>query len=139
MGGCVGLGIMRSFLGRRAQFHQSRLVANITPADFETQRMIAGLHAWFMSRGADSVTAQRKALAAIYGLLQRHATMMAFVEAFWVMAVMFLMLLPFLCLLRYARPKPHGEKLLEAGQSKLTRQDELSESEPAAEVEMALH
>jgi len=38
-------------------------------------------------------------------MVQRHASMLSFVEAFWVMAVLFLVMLPFILLLRNPRPK----------------------------------
>jgi DHA2 family multidrug resistance protein len=136
IGGSFGIAIMTTFLARRAQFHQSRLIGNINAGDPETQRMLAGLRAWFYSHGADAYTAQRKALAGIYGLVQRHAAMMAFVEAFWVMAVMFLALLPFVLLMRYSKP---GGK--EAASGVPQRDSHLSalkeEAEP--EAELALH
>jgi DHA2 family multidrug resistance protein len=104
IGGSFGIAIMTTFLSRRAQFHQSRLVGNITSADLETRKMLAGMQAWFYSHGADAVTAQRKSLAAAYGMLQQHAAMLSFVEAFWVMALIFLGMLPFLLLLQYRKP-----------------------------------
>jgi DHA2 family multidrug resistance protein len=100
IGGSFGIAIMTTFLARRTQFHQSRLVANITPGNLKTQTMIAGMQAWFHSHGIDAVSAQRKALAAAYRMVQAHAAMLSFVEAFWVMGVIFLAMLPFLLLLR---------------------------------------
>lgn len=105
IGGSFGIAIMTTFLARRTQFHQSRLVGNITAGDLETREMIAGMQAWFHSHGVDAYDAHRKALAAVYGLVQQHASMLSFVEAFWLMAVMFLALLPFLLLLRYSKAK----------------------------------
>jgi len=46
----------------------------------------------------------------MYGLVQQHAAMLAFVEAFWVMGVAFLLMLPLLPLLQYSKPaKPSAE------------------------------
>ena len=106
IGGSVGIATMTTFLARRSQMHQNRLVENITAGNLETGRMLAGLQGWFHTRGADNYDASRKALGAMYGMVQRHAAMLSFVEAFWVMGVMFLAMLPFLLLLRYRRPPP---------------------------------
>jgi len=100
IGGSFGIAIMTTFLARRNQFHQSRLAANITPGNVKAQAMIAGMQGWFHSQGIDTVTAKRKALAAAYGVVQAHAAMLSFVEAFWVMGIIFLAMLPFLLLLR---------------------------------------
>jgi len=108
IGGSVGIAIMTTFLARRAQVHQNHLVANIRPGDVQTLRMLQGLRMNFYLHGADSVTAARKALGAVYGMVQQHAAMLAFVEAFWIMGVVFLMMLPFLPLLQYSRTKRAG-------------------------------
>jgi len=107
IGGSVGIAIMTTFLARRTQLHQNHLVANVRRGDITTWKYYAGLTAHFHAMGADRVTAARKALGAIYGLVQQHAAMLAFVEAFWLMGVVFLLMLPFLPLLQYSkRPKP---------------------------------
>jgi len=103
IGGSVGIAIMTTFLARRTQVHQNHLVANIRAGDLETWKYFQGLGAYFHAMGADRVTASRKALGAIYGLVQQHASMLAFVEAFWVMGMVFLLMLPFLFLLQYSR------------------------------------
>jgi len=111
IGGSIGIAIMTTFLARRTQLHQDHLVANVRAGDVQTLRYLQGLRAHFVAMGADGVTASRKALGAIYGLVQQHAAMLAFVEAFWVMGVVFLLMLPLVGLLQYskhaqARPAP---------------------------------
>jgi len=105
IGGSVGIAIMTTFLQRRGQLHQNHLIANITAGDVQALRMWHGMQARFFSMGADSLTASRKALGAMYLMVQKHAAMLAFVEAFWVMGVVFLLMLPFLLLLQYSKPK----------------------------------
>jgi len=105
IGGSVGIAVMTTFLSRRSQLHQNHLIANVTPGNLRALRMLQGLRANFYLHGADSVTATRKALGAMYGMLQQHAAMLAFVEAFWVMGVVFLLMIPFVPLLRYRK---HG-------------------------------
>ncbi|HEY3616117.1 MAG TPA: hypothetical protein VGK96_04845 [Candidatus Sulfotelmatobacter sp.] len=55
------------------------------------------------AHGIDGVTASRKASAALYGMVQQHASMLAFLEAFWVMGMVFLLMLHFLRLLQYSK------------------------------------
>jgi len=106
IGGSVGIAIMTTFLARRTQLHHNHLVENVTPGSVQTLRLLQGLRENFYLHGADSVTASRKAQAALYGMVQQHASMLAFVEAFWVMGVVFLLMIPFLPLLQYTRKKP---------------------------------
>ena len=104
IGGSVGIAIMTTFLARRTQMHQNHLVAKVTAGNIETLRYLQGLRANFYAHGTDAVTASHKALAALYGMVQQHAGMLAFVEAFWLMGVVFLTMLPFLPLLQYSKP-----------------------------------
>jgi len=106
IGGSVGIALMTTFLVRRAQFHQSRLVEKITPGDARTRSLLQGFTGYFRERGADSYTASRRALGALYQLVQQHASMLSFVEAFWIMGALFLLMLPFIVLLRHRKPTP---------------------------------
>jgi hypothetical protein len=65
--------------------------------------MLHGMQTWFYMRGADSYAASRKALSALYGLVQQQAAMLSFVESFWLMGILFLAMLPFVALLRTAK------------------------------------
>jgi len=105
IGGSVGIAIMTTFLARRTQMHQNHLVANVTAGNPKTLQMLYGMHANFIAHGTDAVTASRKSLAAMYGLVQQHAAMLAFVEAFWLMGVVFLLMIPFLPILQYDKKK----------------------------------
>ncbi len=145
IGGSIGIAVMATFLSRRTQLHQNHLIENITPASGQTYRMLMGLRANFYAHGADSVTAARKAMTAMYGLVQQHAAMLAFVEAFWVMGVVFLLMLPFLPILQYSKPaKP--KKPVRTSKSYLSpaRLPEISlesshEITPEEEVHVLLH
>jgi DHA2 family multidrug resistance protein len=132
IGGSFGIAIMTTLLARRTQLHQVRLIENVTYGDLETRKLLTGLQAWFHSQGADAVTANRKALGAIYGLVQRHASMLSFVEAFWIMSIMFLAMLPFLLLLRYRPHEPTPEAVSPSGVHRLP------ETEPVAQEEEEL-
>ncbi len=59
----------------------------------------------------NSVDAAKKSLGAIYGMVQQQAALLSFVEAFWIMGVIFLCMLPLVLLLRNARDlHPHERK-----------------------------
>lgn len=107
IGGSLGIAVMTTFLTRRNQFHYVRLGENLTAGNIGTQQTLEAMKSWFRGHGADPFTAGQKALAALSGMLVRQAAMLSFVEAFWLMALMFLGMLPFFLLLR--RPD-HLEK-----------------------------
>lgn len=127
IGGSFGVALMTTFVARRSQYHQSRLGEHITIYDLHTWQTLQQMKQWFMSRGADAFTAERRALAALYGMVQKHAAMMSFVEAFWIMSVMFWLVTPAVLLLNNPRhhyappgnksavpkPKPEREEVQE--------------------------
>jgi len=104
IGGSVGIALMTTFLARRNQFHQNRLIEKISLGNVQTRSWLQGLAAFFHLKGADSYMASRKALGAVYGMVQRQAGVLSFVEAFWIMGMLFLAMLPFLMLLKYSKP-----------------------------------
>jgi MFS transporter, DHA2 family, multidrug resistance protein len=111
IGGSFGIATMTTFLARRNQVHQNQIISHVTSFDVSTQMMLRGMKSWFQMHGSNSVDAARKSLGAIYGMVQRQAAMLSFVEAFWVMGVIFLCMTPLLFLLRNARDlHPHTPK-----------------------------
>jgi len=140
IGGSFGIALMTTFLTRRNQFHQNHLVSNITIYDSETRQMLQGMVAWFQFQGADAYTASQRALAALYGLVQRHAAMLSFVEAFWIMGVLFLAMVPFVVFLRkplrQVAPQPSKAVTEKAGGPADLRG---TEREPVEEPEPLVH
>ncbi len=109
IGGSFGIATMTTFLARREQVHQNQLIAHITPMNIRTQTMFHGLQAWFLMHGPLSAAdAAHKSWGAIYLMVQQQSAMLSFVEAFWIMGVIFWAMAPLLLLLRNARDlHPH--------------------------------
>jgi DHA2 family multidrug resistance protein len=105
LGGSFGIASATTYLFRRQQFHINLLGANVNALSPQTQRMMRGLQTAIMAQGTDAHLARRKAYGAIWGMVQRQASMVSFVDTFLAMAVVFLLMLPLLLVMR--RPK-HG-------------------------------
>ena len=104
IGGSVGIAGVVTMLARRAQFHQAVLVSHLTPLDPAYQGMLRGAQQLIVAGGSDPVLAAHQAQGMAYGLLMRHATMLAFLDDFWLMAVFILVIIPFMFLMKKARP-----------------------------------
>jgi DHA2 family multidrug resistance protein len=131
IGGSFGIATMTTFLARRSQLHQNHLVSHISAFDHTTQLTIRGMTAWFQMHGSNSLEASRKALGAMYGMVQQQAMMLSFVEAFWVMGVIFLCMAPLLLLLRNARDlHPHTPKVKRGSTEPVRVSLENAEPEP---------
>jgi DHA2 family multidrug resistance protein len=100
IGGSFGIAVMTTFLTRRNQFHYARLGESMTQWNIGSLQALSNFKVWFRLQGADAYTAGQQALGALHGMLMRQAAMLSFVEAFWLMGVMFLSMVPFLLILR---------------------------------------
>ena len=106
VGGSVGIAAATTYLFRREQFHVARLGAHVQAWSPQTRDMVRGLRAAFMGRGSDPHTALQQAFAALWGMVQRHAAMAAFVDTFLGLAVVFLLVLPMLFFMK--KPRHHA-------------------------------
>jgi DHA2 family multidrug resistance protein len=106
IGGSVGIAIAATLLARYSQFYQNSLVGHITSFNSTTQTRLAGLKQAAMSKGIDAVTADKTALATIYGIIRRQAGILAYNRIFWVVGLAFLSIIPFLLLLK--KPQKHS-------------------------------
>jgi hypothetical protein len=68
-------------------------------------------------------------------MVQRQASMLSFVEAFWVMGVLFLIMLPFIFLLRNMQERPPTPLGL-AGKERMSESRPESPDEEIASVEV---
>ena len=105
IGGSFGIADVVTVLARRAQFHQGMLLSHMTPLDSAYREMVGGSARVLFAAGSNFTDAQVQASGLAYGLLQRHATMLAFVDDFWLMGVMFLILIPLMFIMKKARPQ----------------------------------
>jgi DHA2 family multidrug resistance protein len=106
IGGSFGIANVVTLLARRTQFHQGILVSHMTPFDLAYRAMVSGSARALYAAGSSLTDAQAQANGLAYGLLQRQATMLAFVDDFWLMGLTFLALIPLMFLMKKSRP--HG-------------------------------
>src|SRR5580765_7624521 len=106
IGGSVGIAATGTMLARHGQSTTALLGANVTPFNPAAQTTLAQMKNAFIAAGADAVTATNRAYAALFGVVQRQATMMSFVTIFQLLGVMFFALVPLVLLMK--RPKAGG-------------------------------
>src|SRR5205807_9756305 len=105
LGGGLGIAAATTFLFRRSQLHTHMLGEHISSMNLSTQTYLKSVQGVLMARGSDPATAASQSYAAAWGMVQRQASMLAFVDTFRAMAVVFLLVLPFLLIMR--RPSHH--------------------------------
>jgi MFS transporter, DHA2 family, multidrug resistance protein len=103
IGGSVGIAATGTMLARNNQSTTAMLGANVTPYDPAAQSMLMQMRAAFMAAGADMTTATERAYAAMFGMVQRQATMVSFVGIFQLLGLLFVAIIPLVLLMK--RPK----------------------------------
>jgi DHA2 family multidrug resistance protein len=106
IGGSVGIALTGTMLARNTQTATSVLGTNVTQYDAASQSTFLHMRAAFMAGGADATTATSRALAALFAMVQRQATMVSFVGIFQLLGVMFLALIPFVLLMKRPKGRP---------------------------------
>jgi MFS transporter, DHA2 family, multidrug resistance protein len=110
IGGSIGISFVTTMLARRAQVHQVRLVENLSAANPQFQSMLRGMTNTFSGGGAGPGSGGGSALQHAYAMVQanviRQATMLAYIDNFWLLGVVIACLIP--CVFLIKRSKPGG-------------------------------
>jgi MFS transporter, DHA2 family, multidrug resistance protein len=107
IGGSVGISVVTTLLARRTQFHQVRLVENLTAANPQFQSRLQGLTGTFSGGGSGPGTALQQAYAMMQANVIRQATMLAYIDNFWLLGIVIGCLIP--CVFLIKKAKPGGE------------------------------
>jgi MFS transporter, DHA2 family, multidrug resistance protein len=103
LGGSLGIASASTFLFRRQQIHTQLLGAHVTAFNPQTQVVARGIQTAIIAHGADPTGAARESYGVIWGIVQRQASMISFVDTFCALAVVFLLVLPLLPVMKRPR------------------------------------
>ena len=92
-------------LARRTQFHQNILVSHVTEGNPNYREMFEGAQQMLISQGADIAEAAIKAKAMIYGMVRQQAAMLSFIDNFWLLGIIFIVLIPLVFVMRKTTPQ----------------------------------
>jgi MFS transporter, DHA2 family, multidrug resistance protein len=116
LGGAIGVALLTTLLARRTQSHQATLASHIDVWDPETSVRLKTWATHFIAQGADTFTAERRALSALYGEVTKQAQLLAFADDFWMLFLLFcgaLFLLPMLQRVRMAPARTDADSAAE--------------------------
>jgi MFS transporter, DHA2 family, multidrug resistance protein len=86
-GGSIGISLANNVLAHRTQFHQSRLVELVNTSTVQFQTALKQATDYFMAQGGSLAQAQQQAIAWIGQQVQTQATFLAYIDVFWVLAL----------------------------------------------------
>ena len=104
IGGSSGIATVTTMLARRAQFHTQVLVAHLTPYNPAYREALDRSTGLLQAHGSSASDATVQAQALLYGGMLRQSNMLAFSDAFRVMAILFLVIVPLMFLMKKAGP-----------------------------------
>jgi DHA2 family multidrug resistance protein len=99
-GGSIGVSIAANILAHRQQFHQSRLVEHVNPANPHYLETMQQAIQHFMAHGSSQADAQGQALGWIAEQTQVQAALLAYIDVYWVLMVISLSIIPLALSLR---------------------------------------
>ncbi len=105
-GGSMGVAVATTLLTRRSQYHQTALIGHVNVWSVETAARLKDWTAHFVAQGADSFTAQSRALAMVYREVLDQAQVLSYADEFWLFSMIFFALLALLPFMRRVRSEP---------------------------------
>ena len=106
LGGSIGISAVQTMELRLQQTNTNVLGAHVNPLSASARNMMNMMEQMMVSRGGDAVAAAQQARAMVFGMVEREAAMISYNTIFKSLGVMFIVLLPFILLMR--RPSAKG-------------------------------
>ncbi|MBP1596413.1 MAG: drug resistance transporter, EmrB/QacA subfamily [Acidobacteria bacterium] len=108
IGGSSGIAIATTLLARRRQMHTNVLVGHIHPYSGQANVLLGQIRGALVARGADPATATRQSYGLAWGMVQRQAAMMSFIDLFRTMGAVFLLMIPVIWVAKQPRLRKPG-------------------------------
>jgi DHA2 family multidrug resistance protein len=103
LGGSFGVAFVTTMLARRAQIQQTNLVAHLTPFDPAYQMAAQRTSQALEYSGLNPALADQGSLGLIYYKLLKEASMISFNDAFYILSVLMMLVLPLVLIMRRAK------------------------------------
>jgi MFS transporter, DHA2 family, multidrug resistance protein len=104
IGASIGIASVTTIVARHSQAHTSVLAGHVTMYDQAAVAMLNSIKSGLIASGMDPTTATKQAYATAFGIVQRHAAMLSYLDAFFLLAVLFIAVLPLILIMK----KPRG-------------------------------
>jgi MFS transporter, DHA2 family, multidrug resistance protein len=104
IGGSVGISVVTTMLDRRSQVHQSNLMSNISGTNLKLQSMLSGISKALQNRGVDPASATQQAWARVESLVLRQATMLSYIDCFWLLGSAIGIMVPLVFIMKKSKP-----------------------------------
>jgi len=100
LGGSIGISLTNAYVRQLAQTHQNFLAGDINPLNPAYQHSLNAMNTALIHSGVSASSAQTMAHSLMYNLVQSQSGVLAYLDAFKVLAAFFLIVIPVALLLR---------------------------------------
>ena len=108
IGASVGIATVTTMLQRRSQVHQAQLMDRVNDYGSAYRGMLGGLQTKLVVAGSSLSHATSQAQTMIYNTVQRQAAMMAFIDNFKMLGIVFFAVIPILLMMKKPRVPAGG-------------------------------
>jgi DHA2 family multidrug resistance protein len=99
LGGSFGISLANTEIAQQSQVHQSVLVEHVAPSSHAYQETLRQVTAYFAAHGEPVVRAGQLAVGWIGRIVEQQATLLAYIDVFWLAAVFTALMVPLVLLL----------------------------------------
>jgi DHA2 family multidrug resistance protein len=100
IGGSIGISAVQAFLASREQFYQARFTETLNPLNPAYATGIDHITRGLVGRGQSQLQATHMATGLLYQAVLKQASMLAFIDCFWVLMVFVAVVTPTIFLFR---------------------------------------
>jgi len=100
LGGGIGIAGVTTLVSRHQQMHINVLGANVTSYSAKAQAMLTAMQHRMQANGSGVAAAKQQSAGMLFGMLQRQATILSYIDVFQILAVIFLLMTPLVLLMR---------------------------------------
>jgi DHA2 family multidrug resistance protein len=111
LGGSAGIAYLTTFVAHRTDIHFATLTEHVRLSSPATITRLQTLVQGFMAEGSPMSVARKRALTVVSGTIQGQAALMAFEDAFIVIAIVLVVSLPLLLLFKKGVPQAHASRM----------------------------
>jgi DHA2 family multidrug resistance protein len=112
LGAGIGIAAVATMVSRKTTVHAAILSEQVHPYSDAARQTFEGMRSLFLSRGSSLSVATQQAYAALSGMIQRQAALIAFVDVIQLLGIVFISVVPLVFIMKRPRTGSPG-----AGQS----------------------
>jgi MFS transporter, DHA2 family, multidrug resistance protein len=99
LGGSIGISLANTEIAQQSQVHQTYLVAHVAPSSPAYQETVRQVTAYFVAHGQPAARAAQMAISWIGQMVAQQATLLAYIDVFWLAAAFTALMAPLALLL----------------------------------------